>query len=83
MILLDDIFIYQNSNMPNGAREMVCRNPDCTYTILINSKLSQEMQNDAVLHAIRHIESNDFERVIECGIQKVETQAHNTERRKL
>lgn len=81
MILLDDIFVYPNDKMPNGAREMVCLNPDNTYTILINSKLSHEMQNDAVWHAIRHIENNDFERVIECGIQKVETQAHTKERR--
>lgn len=80
MILLDDIFIYPNENMPSGATEMVCKNEDNTYTILVNSNLTAERQTEAIWHAISHIQNNDFERVEEYGIQKIESQAHNERR---
>lgn len=79
MILLDDIFIYMNEKMPFGAREMVCVNPDGTYTIMINGNLSKTDQVRAFWHAIHHIERNDFERVEINGIQPIEYQAHKKE----
>lgn len=76
MILLDDIFVYLNDDMPDGAREMVCPNPDGTYTVLINGSLDADSQTDAFWHAIRHIRSNDFERVERFGVQAIEAEAH-------
>jgi len=76
MILLDDVFVYLNEDMPEGAREMVCPNPDGTYTVLINGSLRKEDQVQAFWHAVRHIDHNDFERVEECGIQAIEAEAH-------
>jgi hypothetical protein len=76
MILLDDIFVYENENMPCGAAEMVCPNADGSYTILLNSKLTAERQSEAFWHAIGHIENHDFERIEEYGVQLVESQAH-------
>ena len=81
MILLDDIFVYPNRNMPPGAAELVCRNEDNTYTILVNSNLTAERQTEAIWHAIGHIRRGDFERVEQYGIQSIEYEAHN-ERRK-
>lgn len=77
MILVDDIFVYLNDDMPPGASELVAPNPDGTYTILLNGKLSKKKQVDAFWHAIRHISNNDFERVDLYGIQSIETEAHN------
>lgn len=79
MILLDDIHVFINGDMPTKAKEVVSPNPDGTYTILINGKLSQKDQVDAFWHAVRHIDSNDFERVETLGIQKIEMQAHRKE----
>lgn len=76
MILVDDIIVRINEDMPNGMAEMVCPNTDGTYTVLLNGKLSQEMQTQAFWHAISHIDMNDFERVETYGIQAIETQAH-------
>lgn len=76
MILVDDIFVYINENMPNTAAELVSPNPDGTYTILLNGKLTKERQIEAFWHAVRHIRHNDFERVETLGIQVIETQAH-------
>lgn len=76
MILLDDIFVHLNGDMPNGAREAVCSNPDGTYTILINGDLTKEEQTAAFWHAVGHIKHNDFERVERYGIQQIESEAH-------
>ena len=77
MILLDDIFVHFNDDMPAGAREAVCSNPDGTYTVLINGDLTQEEQAAAFWHAVRHIQHNDFERVERYGIQQIEKEAHD------
>jgi len=78
MILLDDIFVYLNGNMPNGTKEMVCTNTDGTYTVLINGDLTQEEQTAAFWHAIRHIKRHDFERVETYGVQVIESEAHRS-----
>jgi len=78
MILLDDIFVYLNDDMPSGARETVCSNPDGTYTVLINGDLTQEEQTAAFWHAIRHIKRHDFERVETYGVQVIESEAHRS-----
>lgn len=80
MTLLDDVFVYLNEDMPEGAREMVCPNPDGTYTVLINGSLRKEDQVRAFWHAIRHIDRNDFERVEIYGVQAIEAGAHNKRR---
>ena len=53
--------------------EMVTPNSDGSYTILINSRISFEAQQKAVLHAIGHIERNDFEK---DNVQQIEAIAH-------
>ena len=79
MILLDDIHVYLQ-DMPAGATELVCPNPDGTYTILINGSLTQELQTEAFWHAVRHIQRNDFERVERYSVQTIEAEAHNKRR---
>lgn len=76
MILLDDVFVYLNGDMPDSIAEAVSPNPDGTYTILLNGNLSKEKQVEAFWHAVRHIEHNDFERVEQYGIQAIEAEAH-------
>ena len=78
MILLDDIFVYLNDNMPTGARDAVCPNQDGTYTVLINGDLTKEEQTAAFWHAVRHIQNDDFERVETYGVQAIEAEAHNS-----
>lgn len=80
MILLDDIHVHLNGDMPSGAREAVCSNPDGTYTVLINGDLTKEEQTAAFWHAVRHIQHNDFERVETYGVQAIEAEAHNNRR---
>lgn len=42
--------------------EQIIKNVDDSYTILLNSRLSHERQLECYLHAINHIQSNDFEK---------------------
>lgn len=62
-------------NFPNNGREMVVPNEDGSYTILINSKLSDEGRLRAYEHAMKHITDNDFEK---DDVQSIETNAHST-----
>lgn len=61
-------------NFPNNGREMVVANEDGSYTILINSKLSDEGRMKAYEHAMKHINNDDFERE---SVQEIEVSAHN------
>ena len=61
-------------NFPNNGREMVVQNEDGSYTILINSKLSDEGRLRAYEHAMKHITGNDFEK---DNVQSIEASAHS------
>lgn len=60
-------------NFPNSGKEMVVKNEDDTYTILINSRLSNDGQLKAYQHAMKHIENDDFEK---SDAQQIEAVAH-------
>ena len=60
-------------NFPNSGNEMVIKNEDGTYTILINAKLSDQGRLKAYKHALRHIENDDFEKK---HVQEIEASAH-------
>lgn len=59
-----------------SAKEAVVLNEDGTYTIFIESTLSQEQQEQKFLHAMAHICNNDFEK--ECSVDLIEREAHFT-----
>lgn len=68
--------------LPGYCREMVSVNDDGSYTIIINSMLSQVEQAAAYRHAMRHISSDHFA----CGdANRAEGEAHAEEedRRKI
>lgn len=54
---------YQVQFVPlgNGTKETVVLNEDDSYTIFIESALSAEGQHLAFLHAMEHIQRNDFD----------------------
>ena len=61
-------------NFPTGkTKEAVTENEDGSYTIFIEEKLSQEEREKAFLHAMKHIDNNDF---FKADIQKIEFDAH-------
>jgi len=57
----------------HNVKEAVTKNSDDSYTIFIDNRLCKEAQNEAFLHAIKHILDNDFEKVdvnqIELGVR--------------
>ena len=75
MTVTSSIFIYI-TDMPPKVRETVvpC---GCDYTVYINSRLSKKGQEEAYLHALWHIEHNDFES--EEDVQIIEARAHRRE----
>ena len=53
--------------------ELVTPNEDGTFTVLINARMSYETQRKALLHALKHILNDDFEKE---NVQQIEAAAH-------
>ena len=61
-------------DLPNSIKEMVTPNVDDDgYTVYINSRLTREQALKAYQHALRHVNSNDFEK---DDVQNIERDAH-------
>lgn len=54
--------------------EQIIKNKDDSYTILLNARLSSEKQMKCYLHALSHINNNDFEKE---SADKIEFDAHS------
>lgn len=48
-------------DLPHGVRGFTKKNKDGSYTIMINARLSSEMQIATYDHEISHIEGGDYE----------------------
>lgn len=57
-------------NFPASGNEAVAPNEDGSYTIFINSRLSDSGRKKAYRHAMNHIQDNDFEKNEVQGIEK-------------
>jgi len=69
---MGNIFTYL-VDMPSGFRGHCNPNPDGSYSIFINAKLSYEMQREVYMHELAHILNNDFEKT---DIDEIEYCAH-------
>ena len=60
-------------DMNTGIREQVVKNHDGSFTVFINARYATEAQKAAYIHAIGHIENDDFEK---DDVQQIEAEAH-------
>lgn len=49
-------------DLPTTISAYVTSNPDATYTIFLNAKLTRERRMQAYLHEVEHIKNGDYER---------------------
>lgn len=70
---MDDIYT-RYINLPCSIRAYAVQSPDGSYTIVINSRLSHEMQLAAYAHEFRHIQDRDFDK--DCSVDTIEYNAH-------
>ena len=64
-------FIY---DLPTDIYSFVRENPDGSYTIIINARLSYEDRARRYKHEIGHIENHDFEK--DMTADEIEVMAH-------
>ena len=62
------------ANMPTSIKEYVVSNPDSSYTIVLNARLTYETRFQAYVHAMKHIHNGDFEK--DCSADLIEIYAH-------
>ena len=55
------------------AAEMVTKNDDGSFTVFVNARYAYARQQEALEHAIRHINQEAFDRV---DVQQIEAAAH-------
>lgn len=56
------------------VHEAVTPNEDGSVTIFIDKNMTFEAQQKRFLHAMRHLDGNDFDK---DDVQEIETKAHN------
>lgn len=61
-------------DMDTKIPEQLVKNDDDSYTIFLNSRLSQESHIKSYVHALRHIKDNDFDKT---NVQQIEAEAHD------
>ncbi|MGL5436312.1 MAG: ImmA/IrrE family metallo-endopeptidase [Lachnospiraceae bacterium] len=60
-------------DMPTTIAAYVVSNSDCSYTIVLNARMSFERKREAYLHEIGHINNGDYEK--NCA-DSIEIYAH-------
>lgn len=64
-------------DMPVGVHSYVVVNPDESYTIVINSRLSHEQNIISYWHEIDHIKNRDYDK--KCTADLIEIAAHGNQ----
>lgn len=70
--MMNDVYTCMK-NMPPSIAGFTVSNPDDTYTIVLNARMTNERLMEAYRHEIEHIENNDFEKY---DVQEIEQNAH-------
>ena len=66
--------LYQD--MPTTIHSFVRCNPDTSYTIVINARLSNDGRLKAYDHEIHHIQNGDYDYDIIRDLNQIELEAH-------
>ena len=72
MITIQDVNT-QLADLPTSISAYVVSNPDGSYTIILNARLTWERKRQAYLHELNHIKNGDYERK---SADKIEMFAH-------
>lgn len=70
--MIDEISIILR-DLPTTIRAFTVAK-DGYFTIVINTKFSNEMQQESYLHELRHIQSGDYDK--RCSADLIEMHAH-------
>lgn len=67
------------ADMPCTIRSYVVSNPDFSYTIVLNSRLSHEQNLLSYSHEMAHIQNGDYDK--KCDVNILEIGSHESERK--
>lgn len=58
-------------DMPCTIKAYTICNPDMTYTIVLNSRLSREQHLVSYHHEMKHIENGDYDKRCDVGLLEI------------
>ena len=64
----DYVRVVLSDELPVAIRGLTCKLSDGSYCVVINAKLSFEMQTAAYKHEIAHIHNNDCDKEINVNM---------------
>ncbi|MDQ0153157.1 uncharacterized protein with gpF-like domain [Moryella indoligenes] len=70
---MNEVYVHLLDFKTTQQAEAITKNEDSSYSIFLNSRLSSLMLKDAYEHALKHIQSGDFEK---DDVQEIELEAH-------
>lgn len=73
---MNDTIITELVDLPPRVKGLTHPNPDGTYTVFLNARLSIETQRQTYRHELRHIRQGDFSG---GDVQLIEAYAHEIE----
>lgn len=77
--MTNDINVKLVDLKSSAVDELVRRNEDGSYTVLLNSRQASNRLERAYRHAMWHIENNDFDDHV-SGINDIEATAHEMDK---
>lgn len=61
-------------DLPTQIKALTVKNKDGSYTIILNSRLNYEQQQQSFLHELQHMINFDLEK--ECNVDELEFKLH-------
>lgn len=74
---MKDVFVQMVDFKCYSVREAVTEDAEGNYIIFINSRLSPDIQKKAYLHALKHVQNDDFNSNVD--ISTLEYERHRNE----
>lgn len=71
----NEVFNVVYLDMDPAIPEQINQNPDGSYTVFLNARLSYASYLKSIDHAFDHVRNRDHQRC--CSVQQIETERHN------
>lgn len=74
---MDDNIFIRYADMPITIKSYTILNPDMTFTIILNSKLTREQNIISYAHEYNHIINNDYDKKMDINLLEICAHAEN------
>lgn len=74
---MSEIINVQFVKLPKGVHGASVKNPDGSFTVMLDPNDSPDAQQEGFRHEVIHIENGDFDNICDKHVQTLEAYAHS------